>query len=405
VAPHAPQLANGKSACVYPAIGTPTGESVRLDNCVSQPSSAAGNAGDVQLPKTTGVVAQLGVHRPLVHASDATFAPLQARPQPPQLLGSEVGSTHELDPAQKVGVAALHAYPHVLAEQVAVALTTVVVQALPHTPQLATLLVVFVSQSLPVAAQCAKPALQLRMAQAPLVHVGVPLAVVHVFPHAPQLRTSEAKLKHELAPEQKLGVPALHANPHLLAEQVAVALATVVVQALPHTPQLARLVAVFVSQSVPVKAQCAKPVRQLRMAQAPPAHVGAPFAVVHVLPHPPQLRMSAAKLTHELERPQKSGSAALAHANPHRLAEQVAVPLTTVVEQALLHAPQLPRLVVVFVSQSVPVEAQCAKPVLQLPTVHAPPAHAGVPLAVEHVLPHALQLLGSVLRLILQPPA
>ena len=49
----------------------------------SQPSSAVGAAGWLQFPKPE---LHVEVHRPPLHASEATLAPEQARPQAPQLL-------------------------------------------------------------------------------------------------------------------------------------------------------------------------------------------------------------------------------------------------------------------------------------------------------------------------------
>jgi len=78
------------------------------------------------------------------------------------------------------------------------------------------------------------------------------------------------------------------------------------------------------------------------------------------------------------------------------------VPLATV--QVLPQVPQFPTLVCVLTSQpSVGELLQSPKPVLQLPMVHMPPEHAGVPFATVHTLPQAPQLPTLVPVLISQP--
>ena len=83
--------------------------------------------------------------------------------------------------------------------------------------------------------------------------------------------------------------------------------------------------------------------------------------------------------------------------------EQLGVPL--VLLQTVPHMPQLPVLVLVFVSQSVPEVAQWAKPGLQVPTAHLPWLQVGVPFAVVQMLPQVPQLLGSVWVFFSQPSA
>ena len=79
------------------------------------------------------------------------------------------------------------ATPHVLAEQLAVPLGAV--QALPHEPQLLTLVVVLTSQPsvFLLALQSPKPALQVPV-HVPAEHTGEAMLLFeHTEPHAPQL--------------------------------------------------------------------------------------------------------------------------------------------------------------------------------------------------------------------------
>jgi len=102
---------------------------------VSQPSSAVGAAGSLQLPKPR---AQVESHAPSWQSSEATFAALHARPHAPQLKTSV--ATFASQPvatfmSQSPNPAA-HASVHAPATHDGVALT--VLHALPHAPQSAT---------------------------------------------------------------------------------------------------------------------------------------------------------------------------------------------------------------------------------------------------------------------------
>jgi hypothetical protein len=82
---------------------------------------------------------------------------------------------------------------------------------------------------------------------------------------------------------------------------------------------------------------------------------------------------------------------------------QVAVPL--VLLHTVPHAPQLAVFVLVLISQPLAAElSQLAKPALHA-IWQVPALHVAVPLVVEHLVLHALQLLMSVFRLTSQPLA
>jgi hypothetical protein len=162
---------------------------------VSQPSSFKGEIGVAQLPKP-GL--QVDVHWPLLHAREATLAPEQTRPQPPQLFTSLVLVVSH--PSSAAGAAGreqlldpeLQPDTHTPPLQ-ARALTPVEAQARPHAPQLSTLVVSSVSQPF-VTSPSQSPVVpgQLPMLQRPAVQAGVPVGVVHTLPHAPQFCGSVA---------------------------------------------------------------------------------------------------------------------------------------------------------------------------------------------------------------------
>jgi hypothetical protein len=223
--------------------------------------------------------------------------------------------------------------PHDVPSQVATALAGTVhgVHEVPHAATL-----VFVTQ---LPAHAWKPALHAPIAQVPELQIGVPLATLHAFPHAPQCNTDTLMFVSQPSaglPSQ-LRKPALHAPiAHVLALQVAAALANE--HTLPHAPQFAALVRMSVSHpampgsqspvlaghipiaQVPLEqiaplpgqrlahipqfatlferfvsqpfaaslSQLPKPVVHTPRPQTPALHTGAAFAAVHAVPHDPQ---------------------------------------------------------------------------------------------------------------------
>jgi hypothetical protein len=168
---------------------------VAVRTSVSQPSSFRGEVGVAQLPKPS---AQLEVQRPLSQARDATLAPEQARPQPPQLFTSLVLAVSQ--PSSAVGAAGRAqllkpaAQPDTQSPPLqARAPTAVEAQPRPQAPQWSTLVVSSVSQPFSTSpSQSPSVPGQFAMLHLPAVHPGVPVGVVHTLPQAPQFCGSPA---------------------------------------------------------------------------------------------------------------------------------------------------------------------------------------------------------------------
>jgi hypothetical protein len=161
---------------------------------VSQPSSAVGAVGWVQLPKPE---LQVELHTPPVHDSDATFVVAQARAQAPQLAvlvfvlvsqpSSAVGAVGWLQLPKpelhvELQVPPLHDRAATLAPE----------HARLHAPQLSALVLRFTSQpSSAVGAvgwpQLAKPELQVEVHSPPLHARPATFEVEHPRPQLPQL--------------------------------------------------------------------------------------------------------------------------------------------------------------------------------------------------------------------------
>ena len=121
-------------------------------------------------------------------------------------------------------------------------------QAAAQAPQLCTSPPVNVSQPSPAPTlQLEKPLLH-AMLQIPALQLGVPFAVLHAFGQEPQCSKLLPRVTSQpfAALPSQLPKPFAQLIPHTLAVQVAVPF--VVLQTLPHAPQLVGLVAVDVSQ-------------------------------------------------------------------------------------------------------------------------------------------------------------
>jgi hypothetical protein len=149
----------------------------------------------VQLPNPSR---QVDVHWPFSHARDATFVPEHTRPHPPQLFTSLAAVVSQ--PSSAVGAAGRVQLlePAVQPDTQrpplqARALTEVEAQARPQAPQFSTLVVSSVSQPL-LTSPSQSPVVpgQFAMLHLPAVHAGVPVGVVHTLPHAPQFCASLA---------------------------------------------------------------------------------------------------------------------------------------------------------------------------------------------------------------------
>jgi len=298
-------------------------------------------------------------------------------PQCPVLTDVSISQPLTAAPSQSRNVP-VHVNPHVPAAHVDVALARVG-HAVPHAPQCAAVLVVFVSQ--PVVAlpsQSPQPTEHVNP-HVPAVHPIVALLRAgHTLPHAPQFDVlARRSLSH---PSAALALqsenPALHVNPHVPAAQMELAFARAG-HALPHAVQLAASVLKFDSQ----------PSRSLPLQfPNPPSHVivqsaerqmGDEFARVgHRLLHVPQCVRSESVSTQTIPPPTVQIVLGRLHITVHREAAQ-----NCPAGHALPHAPQFAALV--DVSTHAPPQNDCP-----LGQRHAPMTQLCPP---EHALPHAPQ--------------
>jgi hypothetical protein len=321
------------------------------------------------------------------------FAFEQAAPQAPQfaVVESVVSQPFDASPSQLPNPL-LQAMAHV--EELQDGVPLLLLHAWPQAPQLVRLFAVSVSQPLLLLpSQSAKLPVHTG-AQVPDTHVVVPCALVQEVPQAPQL--VRVVLMFVSQPFERLpsqsAKPAKQVGAHAPAEHVAVPFA--LVQLLPQPPQLPVLVLRFASQPFcGLPSQFANPELQVG-AQVPAAHVVAPFALVQAEPHAPQLAVlvcvfvSQPLPTFESQLP-KPGS----HAIEQAPREQLAVPFA--LEHADPQLPQLAVLVLVFTSQPfVETPSQLAKPELHVPSVHVPVGHEALPFGRLQVAPQLPQFVS-----------
>lgn len=161
-------------------------------------------------------------------------------------------------------------------------------------------------------------------------------------------------------------------------------------QTLPQVPQAVTVVT-LVSQPLPaLLSQLPKPLLHV-MLQLPERQVAAPFVVLQALPHPPQLAVSVFRL---VSQPLRVSLSQFEKPPLHVIVQvpllHVAVPF--VEPQTLPHAPQLEVELAVFVSQPlVSFPSQFARPGLHVIPLHTPPVHEGVPPCDGHALPQLPQ--------------
>ena len=160
---------------------------------------------------------------------------------------------------------------------------------------------------------------------------------------------------------------------HAPAEQVGVAF--VVEQAVPHAPQL--LVAVFVLVSHPfaeLPSQLPNPAVQVPRVQVPVVQVSLAFARSHTLPQPPQFASVRVFVSQPLFGLPSQSENPAAQVGVHAPATHEVVPFAFV--HAVPQAPQLVELVERFASQPLVVRpSQFPKPVLHVPRTHEPVEH------------------------------
>jgi hypothetical protein len=228
--------------------------------------------------------------------------------------------------------------------------------------------------------------------------------LVQAVPQPPQLVTLVLKFASQplLALPSQLPNPELHVGTHTPVVHAVDPLG--LVQPLPQEPQFDRDVFVLTSQPVDARpSQFPNPVLQA-MVHAPSEHPGEPFVPLHADPQAPQC---AALVSVLVSQPFTALPSQLP--KPALQAPSVQTPLTH--DSAAFarlhtapHAPQLARLVFVFVSQPFPeFPSQSPRPGLHVETPQTPPTQFGVPPADGQTLPHVLQLLTSVFVLVSQP--
>ena len=297
---------------------------------------------------------------------------------------------------------ALQVIPHVLAPQVAVPL--VPLHARPHDPQFVGLVVTLVSQpSVKMPLQLAKPGLQV-IPQVLALQVAVPLLPLHARPHDPQfvgLVVTLVSQPLEVTPSQ-FENPALHdwiTQPPVAHPATAFAR----LHTMPQVPQFNAFVLVLISQPSTVSPlQFPYPALQL-MLQTPVLQIAVPLALPHTVPQRLQLfGLDFRLISHP------SAALPLQSPKPAVQAIEQALPLQLAVPLVLLHAaphpPQLDTVLVVLTSQPSAVTLlQLAKPVVHPAMAQAPPAQAGVALVREQALLHAPQLPTLRLVLVSQP--
>lgn len=189
--------------------------------------------------------------------------------------------------------------------------------------------------------------------------------------------------------------PPLQANPQADALHVVDAFAREA-HPLPHAEQCEGLLVVLVSQPFAgFPSQLPKPVVQLCTWQLPPPHVATPLATEHALPHIPQWVVLLSAVSQPLAMlPSQLPKPVVQPASAHVPALHEALPLAN--EHALPHIPQC---VVLLSDVSQPLAmlpSQLPKSALHDPMRQAPAAHAAVPLAIAHALPHIPQWATSV---------
>ena len=138
------------------------------------------------------------------------------------------------------------------------------------------------------------------------------------------------------------------------------------------------------------------------IAHAPPAHDGEPFAVLHALPHAPQLvGLVLTFVSHPLPTFASQFAKPALHAMAHAPIEQLGAPFALL--QTTLHSPHDVTLPPMFVSQpSAALPLQSANPVLHASTAHVPVAHVPAAFCGAQPTPHAPQFV-VVRRLVSHP--
>ena len=364
---------------------------------ISQPSEAR----PLQLPKPE---VQVTEQVPVLHAA-VPFVPLHTVPHVPQLVRLVFVLVSQplfllLSQSLKVPLQTGVQMPEA---QLVVPLAFV--HAMPQPPQLFASAVVAVSQpffGLP--SQSAYPAVHAGT-QTLAVQTVVPCALLHAWPHAPQLVTLVARF----ASHPFTGLPSQLPNPPLQVGTQVPAVHVVVPltlwHAVPQAPQLETFVFRFASHPFPpaFPSQLPKPAEHA-IAQAPSEQLALPFAPLHTVPQPPQfVALVSVAVSHpfglfESQLPQPEVQAPRVQALDTQEAPAWAKLHT------LPQDPQFDALFVRFVSQPLPaLPSQLPRPALHEETPQTPPTQFGVPPVAGQMFPHVLQLFTSVFVLVSQP--
>jgi hypothetical protein len=195
----------------------------------------------------------------------------------------------------------LQVIAHVEALQLAMPLFEL--QVWPQEPQLSVEVLVFVSHPLPaMPSQSANGDLQLPMAQAPFEHAAVALGRLQTVLQTPQWLGSVCRF----VSQPFAGLPSQSPKPglHAIVQEPAVheGVPFVALQALPQAPQLAALVARFVSQPFAgLLSQSPKVPVHDEMAQAPVLQTAVAFGRLHAAPHAEQFVIVPSWVSHPLE--------------------------------------------------------------------------------------------------------
>jgi hypothetical protein len=242
-----------------------------------------------------------------------------------------------------------------------------------------------------LASQLPKLVLQV-MAQPPATHVAVPLLLLQALPHAPQLDALVRVLTShpfDAAPSQ-LPNPAAHA-PRVQVPLLHDSLAFARSHTLPQVPQSVSVARLASQPFAATPSQLPNPALQACSWQEPLKHDAEALAKLQADPHAPQLPTEEFRFVSQPfaalpSQSPKPGSHAMLHDPP----EHVGLPLAAL--QTRPHVPQFVGSVPVATSHPVPYErSQFENPVLQLPIAHVVPRQEGVPFWTTQTVPQPPQ--------------
>jgi hypothetical protein len=194
----------------------------------------------------------------------------------------------------------LHVIEH--AEPLQLGVPLFMLHAWPQPPQLPVEVVVFTSHPLPaMPSQSAYGGVQLPMAQVPFEHVAVAFGTLHTVPQAPQWFVSDCRF----VSQPFAGLPSQSPKPglHAIVQEPPLhdGVPLVALQGLPQAPQLAALVARFVSHPfIGLLSQSPNVPEQDEMTQEPVLQAAVAFGRLHAPPHTPQFIIVSRLVSHPL---------------------------------------------------------------------------------------------------------